>query len=117
MPFQNERNFRLLFAATCYGVVYVATKLLHLPVLKYLPVERVWTFFPPEGAIVMSYYGTLINALIGFALGYVASGRPDVAAVFEEEGRDRLLARVCVGIYAFGFAYIFLHEMADWGFR
>ncbi len=70
----QDRTGRLLFAV-CGGLVAcVMTMWLGGPALHYVPGEALWTWHRPEGVVVVSYFGLLLNAALGWAVGWGLGG-------------------------------------------
>ena len=69
---QDDRQQAVwLLALAGFCVVYFGSVLGVVPVLRYLPVEGLWTLNAPEGAPSMGYYGYLLNGGLGMAGMYI----------------------------------------------
>lgn len=112
--FQHPRAIPMLLGALAYGLTYSLVKILHLPALKYLPVERAWSFAPSEGAVAMGYYGLLLWASLAFGCGFALGHVPAVRRLFERPRYARLLVWACGFAYAFAYLYYLIAELHHW---
>jgi len=96
-------------------VFYVGLHALSRPAIIYLPVERSWVWSTSEGAIAMGLYGHIVNACIGFALGWAVGRFTPVASwLTRTTTRRRALRRAVLWSLILAIGYIVGVEALDW---
>ena len=113
-----SRHITALFCGmTLFAVLYTATAMFYIPVLKYLPLDMQWSFNPPKGTVAMGYYGMLLYGFAAFALGYLVALIPPVAAWLQRPRVQR--AWTWLGFMAItgGMVYFAVYEIVKWSSR
>lgn len=100
----------LLTGMAAYGLSYALGGL----ILFYLPVGGHWTFHPGEGAIRVSYYGLLLNGVVGAAAGWGIGLIPGVSRWLARGGVVRFLSRAAMFLFLLIWGSIAVLEARHW---
>ncbi|MGM0575256.1 MAG: hypothetical protein ACQEXJ_05960 [Myxococcota bacterium] len=94
--------------------VYLASYSGVLPAVRYLPVVERWTYDPPEGAVIMGYYGVLLNGTVASLLAWSVARVPGIAQRLGRPGVVRWLVRIAALAAVAAFLFVFVSEIAHW---
>ncbi|MEE2779981.1 MAG: peroxiredoxin [Myxococcota bacterium] len=110
----HPRSGGLLLASLCGMAAYGVTYALGGMMLFYLPVEDVWTFHPPEGAVRISYFGLVLNGVLGALVGGIMGRVPWMSARLERFSTVRWLSRAVLALFALIWLSSAVKEGSHW---
>ena len=86
--------------------------------IRYLPIDGAWVLGPaPAGTPSMGYYGVLLLAFAGGALGHILGRIPTVRRRLERPRALAWTAWLTTALSLGAFLWITFHELAHWGAR
>lgn len=114
-PRREQHLVSWYLAAIAYALTYTATKVLHLPILIYLPVERRWSWTASPGDYPMRYFGMILSAALVALLAWGVGQIPSLRERLSGAAARRVLVVLVVVSYALGLSYYLVHELTEWG--